>query len=346
PPGQRDHDRASRPRLRPRRDQPARPHPPRGRSEEEARPRGGRDREGLAHRGGAAQGAPSGPARRRSLPGLEGSVVAHRAASGRDREQGRRHHPRCGQARGSPRDPARPQPGPRPGAQGMSPWKRTPRPVAALALGLLLWSSPSGAAEVAVLKSTDAPAWRPAVEAFKRGLPGHTITEYDLRGDRNEAERVIGALKGKGALLVAFGPLAAEAARETASDQMLVFCMVQDPAKAGLLNNINASGVAFATPIKNQLAAFRLVYPRAVRIGVVHGPEEAVAKLVQEAQKAAGVVRLVVTARMAATERDVPQALRSLLRGEEAVDAIWLPPDPLLVGEATRRFLLAETLKA
>jgi putative ABC transport system substrate-binding protein len=222
----------------------------------------------------------------------------------------------------------------------------TPRPGAALALGLLLWSLPIGAAEVAVLKSAEVATWRPALDALRRGLSGQNLTEYDFRGDRNEAERVIGTLKGRVALLVAFGPLAAEAARETASDQMLVFCMVQDPARAGLLNNVNASGVAFSTPIKNQLAAFRLVYPRAVRIGVVHGPDEAVVRLVQEAQKAAGVVRVVVLARPAATERDVPQALRALLKGDEAVDALWLPPDPMLLGDATRRFLLTETLKA
>ena len=222
----------------------------------------------------------------------------------------------------------------------------TPRPWAALALGVLLWSSPIGAAEVAVLKSSDVAAWRPALEALKGGLPGHTITEYDFRGDRNEAERVLGGLKGRAAILVAFGPLAAEAARETAADQMLVFCMVQDPARAGLLNNVNVSGVAFSTPIKNQLAAFRLVYPRAVRIGVVHGPDEAVTRLVQEAQKAAGVVRVVVMARPVASERDVPQALRALLKGDEAVDAFWLPPDPMLLGDATRRFFLTETLKA
>ncbi len=227
----------------------------------------------------------------------------------------------------------------------MSPPLAGPRPGAALALGLLLWSSPIGAAEVAVLKSSEVAAWRPALEALKRGVPGHTITEYDFRGDRNEAERVLAGLKGR-ALLVAFGPLAAQAARETASDQMLVFCMVPDPAKAGLLNNLNASGVAFSTPIKNQLAAFRLVYPRGVRIGVVHGPEEAVTRLVQEAQKAAGVVRLVVIPRLAATERDVPTALRALLKGEEAVDALWLPPDLMLLGDATRRFLFEETLKA
>jgi ABC-type uncharacterized transport system substrate-binding protein len=28
------------------------------------------------------------------------------------------------------------------------------------------------------------------------------------------------------------------------------------------------------------------------------------------------------------------------------VDALWIPPDPLLLGDETRRFLLTETLKA
>ena len=221
-----------------------------------------------------------------------------------------------------------------------------PRPWAGAALALLLSSSPIAAAEVAVLKSSDVAAWRPALEALRRGLPGHTVTEYDLRGDRNEAARVLGVLKARPVLLVTFGPLAAEVVRESAPDTFLVFCMVQDAAKAGLLDSVNASGVAFSTPIKNQLAAFRMVYPRAVRIGVIHGPEDSVVKLVQEAQKVAGVVRLSVIARPVTAERDVPPALRSLLKGAEAMDALWVPPDPMLLSEATRRFLLEETLKA
>ena len=39
------------------------------------------------------------------------------------------------------------------------------------------------AAEVAVLKSSETPAWRPAIEALKRGAEAHTLTEYDLKGD-------------------------------------------------------------------------------------------------------------------------------------------------------------------
>ena len=66
---------------------------------------------------------------------------------------------------------------------------------------------------MAVLKSTDVAAWRPAIEALRAGRPGHTVTEYDLRGDRANAERVLGSLKGKPVILVALGNLAAQAAR-------------------------------------------------------------------------------------------------------------------------------------
>ena len=223
----------------------------------------------------------------------------------------------------------------------------TPPRWAAAVIGLCLWSSPAAAAEVAILMSSEAAAWRPAVDALKRGIAAHAVTEHDLRGDRNEAERVLASLRTRPVLLVAFGPLAAQAARETAPDSVLVFCMVQDPGRAGLLNNVNASGVSYTTPIKNQLAAFRLVYPRAVRIGVIHGREDSVVKLVQEAKKAAGVVRLAVIARAVEAEREVPAAMRALLKGSEAMDALWLPPDPLLLGrEETWRFLLQEALKA
>jgi ABC-type uncharacterized transport system substrate-binding protein len=209
----------------------------------------------------------------------------------------------------------------------------------------LLAAVPFAAAEVAVLKSTDAPGWRPALDALRKGLGGQTISEFDLRGDRAEADKVVATLKARpGIVAVAMGELAAQAVREGSPETLLVYCMVPDPGRVGLLNNINAAGVAFATPIKNQLAAFRMVNPRGVRIGVLFGDESA--RVVQEAQKSASVVRLLVIARPIASEREIPQALRALLTGPEAVDALWLPLDRLLLGDETRRFLFAETLKA
>jgi ABC-type uncharacterized transport system substrate-binding protein len=209
-------------------------------------------------------------------------------------------------------------------------------------LGFLAWggAAAAGAAEVALLKSSDVAAWRPTLDAFRKGTAGHTITEFDLRGDRSEGERVLGALRGRGAILVALGPMAAQVARQFQPDAPMIYGMVQDPAKVGL-TGASTSGVAFSVPVKNQLAAFRMVYPRGTRVGLMSSDN----RTVQEAQKAGSVVRVNVVARAVASERDVPSVLRSLLKGSEAVDALWIPADPILLGDETRRFILAETLK-
>ncbi len=214
-----------------------------------------------------------------------------------------------------------------------------------LATAVLALPALASAAEVAVLKSTDTPAWRPTIDALRRAASAHTLTEYDLRNDRAEADRVVAGLKGKAALIVAMGPLAAQAAQSGAPETSLVFCMVQDPARLGLVGVANVTGVSFQIPIKNQLAAFRLVNPRGVRIGVIYSEQNTGAQ-VAEATKAAAVVRLNLVARAVASERDVPEALRGFLKGGEAVDALWIPPDPVLLGDESRRYILAETLKA
>lgn len=199
-----------------------------------------------------------------------------------------------------------------------------------------------GAAEVAVLKSTDAPAWRPTVDALRRVAAGHTITEYDLRGDRATGDGIAAALKGRSVIVVALGPLAAQVARASLPDTPMAYAMVQDPARAGLTG---VAGVTYTIPIKNQLAAFRMVNPRGARIGVIFNPDN-VGEQIQDATKAASLLRVVLIARPVTAQKDVPPALRSLLTGDEAVDALWLPPDPMLLTDESRRYILTETLKA
>jgi putative ABC transport system substrate-binding protein len=214
-----------------------------------------------------------------------------------------------------------------------------------LAVSLCWLASAGRAAEVAVLKSADTAAWQPTIETLRRVAAGHVLTEYDLGNDRGEAERVIASVKGKAAILVAMGPLAAQAARDLAAGTPVVFCMVQDPVAAGLSGVPNVSGVAHAVPPKNQLAAFRLVNPRGVRVGVIYTEANA-GRQVEEGRKATGILHLQLVARAVTSEREVPEALRDLLRGSQPVDALWLPADPTLLGDATRRYILAEMLKA
>ena len=214
-----------------------------------------------------------------------------------------------------------------------------------VALAALAPVRPVAAAEVAVVKSSDVPAWRPAIDALRRISASHTINEYDLRNDRPTADSVLAGLKGKAAIIVALGPLAAQLVRSTLPDAPLVFAMVQEPAKLGLAPGPGVTGVAFAIPIKNQLAAFRLVNPKGVRIGVIY-KEDNSGHSVEEAIKAATLLRVVMITRAVTSERDIPAALRSLLAGDQAIDALWIPPDPVLLGEDTRRFLQAEMFKA
>jgi len=220
------------------------------------------------------------------------------------------------------------------------------RRLAALALLSLAWPAAwAAAAEVALVRSGEVPAWRPAADALRAALAEHSLVELDLGQDPAEARRLASGLKGQQTVIVAFGTVAAQAAHESLPEIPLVVCMVPDPARLGLQAAPGVSGIAYQPPVKNQLAAFRMVNPRAVRIGIVYN-EANTGHLVREALAAAPVVRLAIVAKAAASDKDVPQALRSLLGGQDPVDALWVPPDPLLLGDQARRFLLAETLKA
>jgi hypothetical protein len=205
--------------------------------------------------------------------------------------------------------------------------------LAAILAGLL---APAWAAEIAVVKGTDVDV-RPIVEALRRSLAGHTISEYTV-GDA--ASGLAAQLDAQGAIVVLLGPRAAELGGTLKARGKLAFALM--PRLAGLEG---LPGVLAGVPPRSQLALFRMVDPRLARIGVLHGPDLP-PELLDELQKAAPGLRLVSVVHKVANEKEVPEALRSLLHGPEAVDALWIPPDPLLLGDLTRRFVLSECLKA
>jgi putative ABC transport system substrate-binding protein len=204
---------------------------------------------------------------------------------------------------------------------------------------------PAPAAEIALLLSSDVPAWKPAVDALRTALPGHNVTTYDLRSSRAEAERLLPTLKGGATVVVTMGPLASQAARDLAADLPLVYSMVNDAATLGALEGPNVTGVAYEVPARNQLVAFRAVNPQATRIGVVYSAA-GLTRQMEDARRAATAMRLDLVLRQVPSLQAVPQAVRDLLGGSEPVDAIWIPPDPLLQGEDTRRFVMEAAARA
>jgi ABC-type uncharacterized transport system substrate-binding protein len=217
------------------------------------------------------------------------------------------------------------------------------RRAAFILLILLLQGAPARPAQVAVVTSSPPPAWSPVLDALKAGLAGHTLSHYDLLGDRAAAARILSGLPSEG-IVVAVGPFAAQAVREITPGLFLVYCMVPDPAAAGLSGAPRTAGVAASVPARNQLAAFRAVYPRGVRLGVVHGRGSE--REVADAEKAALVVRMVLVPRAVTSEREVPGAVRSLVKGADAVDALWMPADPVFLSEDVRRQVLSDASSA
>jgi ABC-type uncharacterized transport system substrate-binding protein len=213
-----------------------------------------------------------------------------------------------------------------------------------LAAGLFA-PRPAPAAEIAVVMSSDVPAWRPAIEALRTAVPGHNVTTYDLHGSRAEGDRLLQGLKGSASVVVAMGPLAAQSAREVAGDLPLVYSMVNDPAGLGTLEGPNVTGVAFDLPARNQLVAFRTVNPKGTRIGVVFNAAS-LGKQMEDARRSASALRLELVVRQVATLQSVPQVVRDLLSGPQAVDALWIPPDPMLMGDATRKFVIETAMRA
>jgi putative ABC transport system substrate-binding protein len=204
---------------------------------------------------------------------------------------------------------------------------------------------PATSAEIALLLSSDVPAWKPAVDALRTALPAHTVTTYDLRGSRAEAERVLPAVKQGATLVVAMGPLAAQAARELASELPLVYSMVSDAATLSALEGPNVTGVAYDVPARNQIVAFRAVNPKAARIGVLYNAA-ALSRQLDDAKRAASVLKVDLVLRPVPSLQALPQTVRDLLGGSHPVDAIWIPPDPFFQGEETRRFVMQAAVSA
>ena len=121
-----------------------------------------------------------------------------------------------------------------------------------------------------------APAWRPAIDALRtRGRRPHLHRVRPARRPRATADArrrhpqgPAGDRGGHGAAGRAARP------RRRCPTRPLVFCMVPDPASSAWLPAPASTASAFAIPVKNQLAAFRLVNPRGVRMGVIYSERE------------------------------------------------------------------------
>ncbi len=209
-----------------------------------------------------------------------------------------------------------------------------------LSFGLPDWAD---AADVAILKSSNLVAYNQAIAGFRASFPQGTVfVEYDIGGDMARGRKQTQKIHAAGASLVlAVGLKAAQLARQEISDIPVIFCMVLDPLKHDL-KAPNMSGVLLEVPMDRQLSTFRLVLPKAKRLGVLYDPDKTAA-FVDDARRRTKGIGLELVTKTVSSEKEVPAALRSLL---PQIDALWVIPDSTVLTEDSLRFLLSTTLEA
>lgn len=207
---------------------------------------------------------------------------------------------------------------------------------------------PAAPGAVVVLRTDDLPEWRAPAEAFaaENGRPTVTVTLKDFgiedlsrTRDWGYAAELARQLRDRyrPALVFALGTQAAWMARQFLPDVPAVFAGSVAWETLELAGG-HMTGVSMAVPPDTLLTQFKLVVPRARRVGVIYNPDY-VGGDVGRARQIAQRLGLALVERPIRDAGAFAGALGSL---EGLVDALWLPGDPASMTrdnvELARRF--------
>lgn len=200
----------------------------------------------------------------------------------------------------------------------------------------------SHAASIALIKSYDYAPYDAAMSGFMDAC-SNDIAEYNLDGEARGNTRLVQEIRSDNPdLIVAIGVLAAEFAQRELSDFAVLYVMVPKPQTRGLTGE-NIGGISLDIPIAQQLAVYRSMVKGLNALGVIFDPQRS-GDIVEEARKVAEQQGLVLLTREVSSRKQVPAALRDLIR-EEQIDALWMIPDETVVTPESFKFLLITSIE-
>ena len=201
--------------------------------------------------------------------------------------------------------------------------------------------SESAAMDIAILRSSDIPAYHEAIAGLKATGPiGAIYTEYDVQGDLELGKKLARKLRASSvSLVVAVGLKAALAAKVEIVDAPIVYMMILDPFKHQL-TAANMTGTLLEVPVDRQLKIMRMFLPTFHRLGMLYDPAKT-SLLVKDAVLQATLSNFQLKSLPVESEKEVPQQLRALLSD---VEALWLMPDSTVLTNESVRFILDSAL--
>ncbi len=195
--------------------------------------------------------------------------------------------------------------------------------------------------EIAILNSSDIPAYRAAIAGFKAtGPTGAIYTQYDLQGDLELGKTLARKIRASEAgLVLAVGLKAALAAKLEIVGTPIVYMMILDPLKHQLTAP-NMTGTMLDVTIERQMKVIRSFLPSVQRLGVLYDPKKSAAKMKDAAQQAS-LAGFSLRSFPVESEKDVPSQLRSALTD---ADALWLIPDSTVLTDESVHFVIQSAL--
>lgn len=214
------------------------------------------------------------------------------------------------------------------------------RHVIGCGIAFLLWVSaaPQAYADtIALIKSYDFGPYDAALSGFMNACD-NAIVEYNLRGETDGNVDLVSEIRSRDPqLIVAIGVLAAEFAKRQFEDVTVLYVMV--PSRSAYeLTGENIAGISLDIPIERQLEVYRAMVSDMRALGAIYDPQKSAA-FVAEASAIAKRSGLILHTREVTSRKEVPSALRALLR-EEEIDALWMIPDDTVVTPESFKFLL------
>ncbi|XXF76381.1 ABC transporter substrate binding protein [Myxococcaceae bacterium GXIMD 01537] len=190
---------------------------------------------------------------------------------------------------------------------------------------------------VVAVKSANLGAYASVIAGFTAEAQAE-VTELTLDESPSAAARVFKRLaEQKPALVLALGPLAANAARRSLGEGVpVLFAMVPYYERYGL-EGPNVTGIALTSDGTPELAALKSMAPKARKVGMLHDPRFS-ARLVQSAQEAANRLGMNIVP----LEADSQTKAQKVLDGAEGkVDALLMVADKTVGNAATVQALIA-----
>jgi len=147
------------------------------------------------------------------------------------------------------------------------------------------------------------------------------------------------------AVVLTIGSSATALAKENFEDLPIVFSAVKYPVLSGFVESVeqpgsNITGASLDIPTHIQFGYFRKILPDMKKIGVLY--TDNTVSLIPQAKVVARQLGLQLIALNVSTDKDLPQALDSLV---SVVDGIWSVADPNLFNPKATRYILLNTVR-